>query len=80
MPIIDNHLMPQIKETKLPVIPEWVLGTQIYEPSRTMKAIQYVWEQNVIRIWNDDVFDLSYEKPLLESSLPFIEDTAYGKQ
>lgn len=36
-------------------LPEWMFGTEIYEPSRIMRAVQYVWEKNVIRIWNDDV-------------------------
>lgn len=36
-------------------IPKWILGTEIYKASRIMRSIQYVWEQNVIRIWNDNV-------------------------
>lgn len=37
------------------LIPEWMYGTEIYQQSRIIKAIQYVWEQDVIRIWNDEI-------------------------
>ena len=37
------------------IIPQWVIGTSIYHESRIMKSIQYVWENNVIRIWNENV-------------------------
>ncbi len=50
-------------------LPEWVLETEMYDPSRVMKSIQYVWEQNVIRIWNDDILENDMkqnDKPLLE--------------
>lgn len=34
--------------------PELVLDRTMYEPSRIMRSIQYIFEQGVIRIWNDD--------------------------
>jgi len=37
------------------IIPDWIYGTEMYNPSRIMRAVQYVWKQNVIRIWNDEV-------------------------
>ena len=43
------------KNYKVAKVPKWVLGTEIYRESRIMKSLQYVWHQNVIRIWNDDV-------------------------
>lgn len=43
------------QKSELAVLPEWMTGTEIYDPSRIMRAVQYVWEQNVIRIWNDDI-------------------------
>lgn len=30
-------------------------GTEIYKPSRIMNSIQYICEQNVIRIWEDKI-------------------------
>lgn len=54
IPLIGNTLY-QNNDMALATIPQWVFGTEIYEPSRIMKAMQYLVEQNVIRIWNDDV-------------------------
>ena len=54
-------LLPSGKETTLAKMPEIVLDTEMYEPSRQMRAIQYVVEQNVIRIWRDII--LTYHIP-----------------
>ena len=44
-------------------IPQTVLDTSgAYQPSRIMRSVQYALDQNVIRIWNDDV--LNIEPPL----------------
>lgn len=40
----------------LVTIPKWAFGSEIYSPSRFMKAVQYVLEKNVIRVWREDVF------------------------
>lgn len=40
---------------------KYVPDTDFYKPSRTMRAIQYMKDANVIRIWNDDVIE-EYEK------------------
>ena len=44
-------------------VPQLVLDTNMYAPSRIMKSIQYIFENNVIRIWNDEILsaDLSDE-------------------
>ncbi|MBD5511383.1 MAG: hypothetical protein HDR08_09060 [Lachnospiraceae bacterium] len=55
IPLIGKQASNKESKSELAVIPQWVSGTEMYEPSRIMKAIQFVWEQNVIRIWNDDV-------------------------
>lgn len=51
------------KKYSLAKIPEWVLGTEIYSESRIMKSIQYVWQHNIIRIWNNNVFESNGLKP-----------------
>ena len=38
-------------------IPDWVYGTEMYQPSMVMRSAQYIWEKNVIRIWNDKVLE-----------------------
>lgn len=56
------------KEKKLPIlsrrcggkwelaaIPQVVLDKSMYEPSRIFRSIQYVFEQNVVRVWNDAI-------------------------
>ena len=67
IPLIETFAMSEHKPNELAVIPRWMSGTEIYNPSRIMKSIQYVWEQDVIRIWNDDILDGNYldEKPPL---------------
>lgn len=57
IPLIGKNMMPAEKHEGLAVIPKWVFGTDIYNPSRMMRAVQYVWEQNVIRIWNDSLLE-----------------------
>lgn len=55
IPLIGKQALNADSGTEIATIPKWVFGTEMYQPSRIMKAIQFVWEQNVIRIWNDDV-------------------------
>jgi len=43
------------KEWELAVVPQVVLDRSMYEPSRIMRSIQYIFDQNVLRIWNDAV-------------------------
>lgn len=38
-------------------VPEEVLDRGMYEPSRIMRSIQYLFDNNVIRIWRDSVLD-----------------------
>lgn len=37
------------------LVSDLLLDRTIYEPSRIMRAIQYVFDQNVVRIWNDEI-------------------------
>ena len=67
LPLIGTKSSSKPVKYKQAALPTWVFGTEIYEPSRIMKAIQFVWEQNVIRIWNDDVLS---EKGQKQSLLP----------
>ena len=36
-------------------VPRVLLGTELYEPSRAMRAVQYVFDQDVIRVWNEEI-------------------------
>lgn len=44
-------------------VPEMVLDTDMYRSSNVMRAVQYVLEKGVVRIWNDDVLATSDEGP-----------------
>lgn len=71
LPLLGGEKADEIVEAEKAAIPEWVFGNEMYEPSRIMKAIQYVWEQNVIRIWNDEVLRndaLDDKKRMIEGS------------
>lgn len=43
------------KEWELAVVPQVVLDRSMYEPSRIMRSIQYIFDQNVLRVWNDAI-------------------------
>lgn len=43
-------------------VPEVVLDTKMYEPSRIMRSLQYLFEKGVVRVWNDDVFKLGHDE------------------
>ncbi len=64
---LDSNLLPILSEQAvsqsraIATIPQLVLDHQIYEPSRAMRSIQYVFEQNVVRTWNDKILNLSTE-------------------
>lgn len=44
-------------------VPEMVLDTDMYRSSNVMRAVQYVFEKGVVRIWNDDVLATGDEGP-----------------
>lgn len=45
----------------LATVPEIVLDRSMYEPSRIMRSIQYIFDQNVIRIWKDSILSTCFE-------------------
>lgn len=55
LPLISAYVGEESNIPQADVVPQWMSGTEIYQSSRILKAFQYVWEQNVIRIWNDDL-------------------------
>lgn len=54
LPWIDNLLMSQNDRSNS----EHMTGTEMYDPSRIIRSLQYIWDKNVIRIWNDDILTL----------------------
>ncbi len=49
------------KHEELASVPEVVLDRSMYEPSKIMRSIQYVFDNDVIRIWRDDVLEMGVE-------------------
>lgn len=52
------------KEWELTVVPQVVLDRSMYEPSRIMRSIQYLFDQNVLRIWNDTILAVNDDDDL----------------
>ena len=42
---------------ELAVVPEPLLDKSMYEPSRIMRSIQYLLDNGVVRVWNEDVLN-----------------------
>lgn len=42
-------------------ISRFIPDTYMYRPSRIMKSLQYLTEVNVIRLWNDRIFESQYQ-------------------
>lgn len=59
LPILTAH--SKNKNLTLSTAPEVVLDLEMYEPSRTMRSVQYVLEQNIVRIWKEEVLDMLSE-------------------
>lgn len=49
---------------------QFITETSMYKPSRVMRSLQYLTDANVIRIWNDKVFDI---QPRIETRMNQIE-------
>ena len=49
---------------KAAIVPKLVLGTEIYKGSRIMRAIQYIFDENVIRVWNDEILYTDFNNNL----------------
>lgn len=47
----------------------------MYEPSNVMRGIQYIFDQNVIRVWNDKI--LEQKENLLTTGVGSDDDSIY---
>ena len=55
-----------VSNKALATVPEVVLDRQMYDPSRIMRSVQYLFDQGVVRIWKDAVleYDASEDRHL----------------
>lgn len=74
LPLLGAYTSKNDSIQKSATIPEWMYGTEIYQQSRIIKAIQYVLEQNVIRIWNDDLL----QENKIDTNGRMIEHSYFG--
>lgn len=68
LPILSRNVN---KIRKLATVPQIVLDKSMYEPSRVMRSVQYIFDQNVLRVWNDTVLNIDDgegDRVLLETS------------
>lgn len=75
---LDDGLIPILSRNsnekwELAVVPEIVLDRSMYEPSRIMRSIQYIFDQNVLRVWNDKILSIDSGMELPASSTKLIE-------
>lgn len=66
LPLLAGH--SDGRRAKLANVPRVVLDTEMYEPSRIMRAVQYVFDKGVVRIWNDDVLKLGHDSHEVEEA------------
>ena len=70
MPLLGKDSYDNIDKA-LTVKSQWVYGTEMYKPSRNMRALQYVLDQGVVRVWNDKIlagqFDIGKSTDVIES-------------
>ena len=53
-------------ESELAKVPIPVLDTRMYSSSRVTRAVQYVFDKGIVRIWNDEVLRLPEPRGLVE--------------
>lgn len=56
--------------SELAVSSEVVLDRSMYAPSRIMRSIQYAFDQNVVRLWNDKILELDDPAGIPETNTP----------
>lgn len=75
---LDDGLIPILSRNsnekwELAVVPKIVLDRSMYEPSRIMRSIQYIFDQNVLRVWDDKILSIDSGMELPASSTKLIE-------
>lgn len=64
LPMLSGH---DNDNEGIATIPSLVLDRAIYKPSRIMRSIQYLFDQNIIRVWRDEI--LSFD-PSIANTQP----------
>lgn len=71
IPLLSQFAVSKENETQnmeSAKVPELVMGTEMYSPSRIMRSIQYIFDNNVIRIWKDEILAASVDRNAIDGS------------
>ena len=71
IPLLSKFAVSKENETQnmeSAKVPELVMGTEMYSPSRIMRSIQYIFDNNVIRIWKDEILAASVDMKAIDGS------------
>lgn len=71
IPLLSKFAVSKENETQnmeSAKVPELVMGTEMYSPSRIMRSIQYIFDNNVIRIWKDEILAASVDRNAIDGS------------
>lgn len=71
IPLLSQFAVSKENETQnmeSAKVPELVMGTEMYSPSRIMRSIQYIFDNNVIRIWKDEILAASVDMKAIDGS------------
>ena len=71
----QESMQNEIQNTRS--VPVYVSETDIYDPSRKMKSIQYMIEQKVIRVWYDDLIEPDIKQE--QAHLPMHHKKSIGR-
>ncbi len=60
LPILQQYAVVEKHHRKkaFASVPMHLFGTDMYKPSMKMRSAQYLFEQNVVRFWNDDLLSI----------------------
>ena len=74
IPLLDKYMGKRPRIASEIMVPEemageWVEGTDMYKPSNIIRRLQYIWNNNIIREWDDELLrnarNISQDEDLL---------------
>lgn len=80
IPLLSQYAVSKQKDEETEkmihvAVPKLVLGTEMYDPSRIMRSIQYIFDDNIIRVWKDEILSADFTpKPSIEEKPKIIGD------
>lgn len=69
----EISILSNRQNNELATVPEVVLDRSMYQPSRIMRSIQYIFDQNILRIWNDEILLLPHNPNISLTSSNMLE-------